>query len=90
MKFELSMFLPSRVPHNVSSRNTFLGCAYSNLECYLMRLRITLNRGIRQQEDIFNPGLHAHQIAWANDDKACSATVELAPESESSLPIVVL
>ena len=58
------MFLPCRVPHNVSARDTVLGSAYSNLECYLMRLRITLNRSIRQQEDILNPGfphLHADQ-----------------------------
>ena len=57
MKFELSMFFSSRVPHNVSAPDTVLGSAYSNLECYLMRLRITLNRSIRQQEDILNPGL---------------------------------
>jgi hypothetical protein len=65
MKFELSMFLPSRVPHNVSARDTVLGSAYNNLECYLMRLRITLNRSIRQQEDILNPGfpLHAESVA---------------------------
>jgi hypothetical protein len=81
MKFELSMFLPCRVPHNVSARDTVLGSAYSNLECYLMRLRITLNRSIRQQEDILlTPASHiCTQInRMANDDEACSATVELA------------
>ena len=83
MKFELSMFLPSRVPHNVSARDTVLGSAYSNLECYLMRLRITLNRSIRQQEDILSPGASPPPICTqinrvANDDEACSVTVELA------------
>jgi hypothetical protein len=78
MKFELSMLFPSRVPHNVSARDTVLGSAYSNLECYLMRLRITLNRSIRQQEDILRPDFPpiCTQInRVANDDEACSATV---------------
>jgi hypothetical protein len=29
-----------------------LSSAYSNSKCYLIRLRITLRRSIRQQEDI--------------------------------------
>ena len=64
MKLERFMFLPARVPHNVSARDTVLGSAYCNLECYLMRLRITLNESIRQQEDILNlcfPHLQADQ-----------------------------
>ncbi len=72
MKFEFSMFLPSRVPHNVSARDTVLGSAYSNLECYLVRLRITLNRSIRQQEDILSPGFPLstrRSIAWRTTTK---------------------
>ena len=40
---------------NLKPSNVIMRSAYSNLNCFLMRLRITLKRSIRQQADILSP-----------------------------------
>src|ERR1035437_5713 len=65
---------------NLKPSNVILSSACGNSKCYLMRLRITLKRSIRQREDILSPchpvGTRINRVA--NDDEACSAPVKLA------------
>ncbi|PYX50072.1 MAG: hypothetical protein DMG76_35565 [Acidobacteria bacterium] len=42
---------------NLKPSNVILSSAFGNSKCYLMRLRITLKRSIRQQEDILSPAI---------------------------------
>src|SRR5208282_4829996 len=63
---------------NLKPSNVILSSACGNSKCYLMRLRITLKRSIRQQGDILSP---CHPISTrinhvAHDDKGCSTPVE--------------